>query len=148
MDIQRAPISLDLRNALTKHTYDVVASIHEAHADLGPGMPEYLYQEALTISLREHGFAPEKEFQFHPLYHSQCMDSFLKMDIMVPLATGNVIIECKAIKELSERERYQLYGYLRGTEYPVGILVNFGTWPKAQIERYYYNKEEKTIRAF
>jgi len=49
---------------------------------------------------------------------------------------------------LGDRERYQLYGYLRGTGFPIGILVNFGSWPKAEIERYYYNPTTKEIRAF
>ena len=39
-----------------------------------------------------------------------------------------------------------VYVILRGTSFPIAILVNFGTWPKAQIERYYYHDD--IIRAF
>lgn len=68
------------------------------------------------------------------------------LDLMMPMNRGNVIIECKSIKELSSRERYQTFGYLRATEFPIAILVNFGSWPKAEIERYYY--KDGVIRAF
>ncbi len=70
------------------------------------------------------------------------------MDILVPTPTCNVVVECKAIARLTEKERLQLFGYLRGTEFPIGLLVNFGTYPKAQIERYYYDKNTNTIKAF
>ena len=47
---------------------------------------------------------------------------------------------------LTEKEHYQTFGYLRGTGWPVAILVNFGAGPKAQIERFYNN--EGTIEVF
>lgn len=148
LSIERVPLNPELKQRLINHTYPVIGCIQNAHSNLGPGMPEYIYQEALTTELIVQGFLPEKEYQHHPVYRGKIMESYLKMDVMVPMAQGNVIIECKAIKELTDRERYQLYGYLRGTEFSVGILVNFGTWPKAQIERYYYDREKKIIRAF
>ena len=148
MDLSNVTISPELKEQLVKHCYDIIGCIHETHKDLGPGMPEYIYQEALTITLREHGFEPQKEYIHHPVYHGKELESYLKMDVMVPLPKGNVIIEAKAIKELSPKELYQTFGYLRGTEFPIAILVNFGTWPKAQIQRYYYNRETKLINAF
>ena len=148
MDLSKVVIANELKEKLVKHCFDVIACIHEAHRDLGPGMPEYIYQEALTISLLEHGFKPVKEYQHHPIYHVRELESYLKMDLMVPMPAGNVIIECKAIKELTLKEQYQTFGYLRGTDFPIAILVNFGTWPKAQIQRYYYDKGSKLIYAF
>ena len=65
------------------------------------------------------------------------MDAYLKMDLVVESPVGNVIIECKALTQLTEREHYQTFGYLRATGWPIALLVNFGTSPKARIERYY-----------
>lgn len=50
-----------------------------------------------------------------------------------------IIVECKAITQLSEWEHYQTFGYLRATKFPIAILVNFGTERRAQIERYHYS---------
>ena len=68
------------------------------------------------------------------------MKAYLKMDLVVENKIGNIIIECKALSSLTEKEHYQTFGYLRGTGWPVAILVNFGASPKAQIERYYCEK--------
>lgn len=74
------------------------------------------------------------------------LKTYLKMDIVVIMPRGNVIIECKAISELKEEEHYQTFSYLRGTKFPIAILVNFGTFGRAQIERFYF--KDNSIMAF
>lgn len=120
--------------------------MHYVHKDLGPGLPEYCYQEALAISIEKSIAKPYREQQFHPLFEGKPLESYVKMDLVVPKSRGNVIVECKSIKTLTDKERYQTFGYLRATGCPIAILCNFGTWPKAEIERYYY--KEGKIFAF
>ena len=60
------------------------------------------------------------------------------MDLVVESSMGNIIVECKELTQLTEKEHYQIFGYLRATQFPIGILVNFGTDRRAQIERYHY----------
>lgn len=148
MEISKVALTKEIREKLISYCYDVIGCIQVTHKELGPGMPEYIYQEALVISLQEKGYSPLKEYIHHPLFHGKELKSYQKMDIMIPMPKGNIIIECKAIKELKFEEQYQTWGYLRGTEFPIAILVNFGTWPKAEIHRYYYDKENKAIHAF
>ena len=62
------------------------------------------------------------------------------MDLVVESPMGNIIIECKALTQLTEKEHYQTFGYLRATGWPIAILVNFGTERRAQIERYYFDQ--------
>lgn len=125
------------RQELKQACYGVIGCMQEVHKQLGPGLPEYIYQEALTTELSIHGFTVHKEMEYHPIYRGQQMKSYLKMDLVVESAKGNIIIECKALSALTEKEHYQTIGYLRGTGWPIAILVNFGTSPKAQIERFY-----------
>ena len=80
------------------------------------------------------------------VHDGEQLESYIKMDMVVMMPRGNVIIECKSIKAITDKEQFQTFGYLRGTLFPIAILVNFGTWPKAQIERYYYH--DGVIRAF
>ena len=131
---------------LKQHIYDVVGALWEVHKELGPGLNEYCYQEALNKKLKEHFSNTHKEFEFHPVFEGQPLESFVKMDLMIEGKRGNVIVECKSIKEITDKERYQTFGYLRATGFPIALLVNFGTWPKAQIERYYYH--DNKIKAF
>ena len=125
------------RHELIQITYGIIGCLQEVHNQLGPGLPEYIYQEALAMELTTNGFTVHKEQQFHLTYRGTPLQSFLKMDLVVETPVGNVIIECKALSQLTEREHYQTFGYLRATGWPVALLVNFGTSPKARIERYY-----------
>ena len=130
------------RQQLVQATYDVVGCLHDVYRQLGPGLPEYIYQEALAKSFTAKGLTFTKEQEFHPLFMGQPLEAYLKMDLVVDARIGKIIIECKAITQLSEREHYQTFGYLRATQYPVAILVNFGTDHRAQIERYHYTNGE------
>ena len=127
------------RQELIRACYGIIGCMQEVHNQLGPGLPEYIYQEALVTELTAKGYTIHKELEYHPLYRGQAMKAYLKMDLVVENEVGKVIVECKALTQLTEREHYQTFGYLRGTGWPIAILVNFGTSPKAQIERYHYN---------
>ena len=149
MQISNSPIEPILHKRLKDYCYDIIACMHYVHDNLGPGLPEYIYQEALTIRLRMSGYEKtEKEYRHFPIFDGIQLQSFVKMDLMVPLERGNIVIECKSLTQLSDKERFQTFGYLRATEFPIAILVNFGTWPKAQIERYYFDRHSKVVRAF
>lgn len=127
------------RQELKQACYGIIGCMQEVHNQLGAGLPEYIYQEALTTELEAAGYIVHKELEYHPSYKGKEMKAYLKMDLVVESSIGRIIIECKALTQLTEREHYQTFGYLRGTGWPVAILVNFGAYPKAQIERYYLN---------
>lgn len=139
-------MSHQLREELKQYVYPIIACMHDVHNELGCGLPEYVYQEALHKLLTMRGFDARREFQYHPIFMGEPLKTYLKMDIVVIMPRGNVIIECKAIYELKEEEHYQTFSYLRGTKFPIAILVNFGTFGRAQIERFYF--KDNSIMAF
>ena len=49
-----------------------------------------------------------------------------------------MIVEIKALKELSDEHRAQVHNYLKATGYRLGMLVNFGQHSKLQYERIVY----------
>lgn len=134
------------KSELTDACYGIIGCIFEVYKQLGAGMPEYIYQEALYSELTATGCTVHKELEYHPLYKGVEMKAYLKMDLVVESSIGNIIIECKALTQLSEKEHYQTFGYLRGTGWPVAILVNFGASPKVQLERFHNNNG--TIEVF
>lgn len=146
MQVDRTPLPLEEHTRLKRYVYDIISCLQYVHNDLGPALPEYVYQEALAYLIGKQIVKPLREYQYNPVFDGKILNSFVKMDLVVPMPSGNVIIECKSISKLSERERFQTFGYLRATNFPFAILVNFGTWPKAEIERYYWNNG--IIRAF
>ena len=138
MRIVREDIPEALKKELKEYVYDIIGAMHEVYRQLDNGLPEYVYQEALARQLSLIGLGEViKEQTFHPLYHGEPLESYVKIDLVVQRPRGNVIIECKSIKELTDKERFQTCGYLTATGYSIALLVNFGTFPKAQIERYY-----------
>jgi GxxExxY protein len=146
LSISRSILDPELRQSLIQYVYGVIGCMQYVHRQLGPAMPEYIYQEALCRKLIKEQFDVRRELIYHPSFDGASLESYIKMDMVVMLPHGNVIIECKSIKSITDREQFQTFGYLRGTSFPIAILVNFGTWPKAQIERYYYH--DGIIRAF
>jgi len=109
-------------------------------------MVEYVYQEALYKTLLKKGYNVIKEYNHHPVFDGQQLKSSIQMDMVVFRPEGNVIIECKSIADIGDREQMQTFGYMCGTQFPYAIIANFGTYPKAQVERYHF--ENNTIHAF
>ena len=126
------------RQELVQACYDVVGCLHEVYKQLGAGLPEYIYQEALTKQMVKQGLKVHKEYPFHPLFNGEPLEAYLKMDIVVESLVGNIIVECKALTQRTDKEHYPFFGYMRATKFPIGILVNFGTDRRAQIKRYHY----------
>lgn len=126
------------RQELTGACYDLIGCLHEVYKELGSGLPEYIYQEAVAKMLKAKGLVFHKEMKFHPTFMGEPLEAYLKMDLVVESSVGNIIVECKALTQLTEKEHYQTFGYLRATQWPIAILVNFGTDRRAQIERFHY----------
>lgn len=126
------------KSELVKASYDVIGCILEVYKQLGAGLPEYIYQEAVAKVLKAKGIVFYKEMKFHPTFMGEQLESYIKMDLVVESPAGNIIVECKALTQLTEKEHYQTFGYLRATKFPIAILVNFGTDRRAQIERFHY----------
>ncbi len=103
------------KTELVNATYGIVGAMIEVYKNLGAGLPEYIYQEALLAELQANGFTAHKELELHPIYKGKPLNAYLKMDMVVETSIGNVIVECKALTALTEREHYQTFGYLRGT---------------------------------
>lgn len=149
MYISREPLNELFRHGLVDLCYDIIGCVHSTYKELSPGLPEPIFQESLLIALHEAGYIEaEREYHHYPVFRGTRLSSHVQLDLMVPKQGKNIIIECKSITKISDRERLQLFGYLRATEFPVGILVNFGTYPKAEVERYYYDAKSRSIKAF
>jgi GxxExxY protein len=60
------------------------------------------------------------------------------------ICLDSIIIECKAVEQLTVNHRAQLFNYMRLTKLPIGLLVNFSQ-KSATIERYVYNHTTREI---
>lgn len=119
--------------------YQIIGAAMLVHRNLGGGLLEPIYNEALVMELEDRGIKGEPE-KFLPCYYKKrLMKKYYKMDIVV----DDIVIELKSVQKLIPAHRAQLFNYLRLTRQPIGLLINFGG-DSLQGERYAYDEEANT----
>ena len=92
------------------------------HREFGPGLFESVYEAVLAGRLRKRGFVVERQVQVKAVFDGQIFDPAFKIDILVD---GRLVLEIKAVDQLSKAHGKQLLTYLRLLKQPVGLLLNF-----------------------
>ncbi|MBO4380009.1 MAG: GxxExxY protein [Muribaculaceae bacterium] len=116
--------------------YEIIGAAMKVHSELGWGLLEPIYNEALHIELLERGIISESEKKVQCYYKNYALEKYYMVDMMV----GDIILELKSVGDLTSAHRAQLFNYLRLTKKPFGILINFGE-KSLQSERYGYVEE-------
>lgn len=113
-------------------SYKIMGACFEGYNDKGCGFLEPVYQECLEIELRLQSipFVAQKplliSYKGQPLKHRYQAD-FICYD--------EIILEIKAVSTLANEHRAQVLNYLNATGLKLGLLVNFGHYPKLEYER-------------
>lgn len=82
------------------------------------------------MNLQQIPFVPQKEIGL--MYKGEILKQRYKPDF---ICYDKIILELKATTEITNEYRAQVFNYLRATKYKLGLLINFGHYPKVQIER-------------
>lgn len=88
---------------------------------VGPGYAENVYQGALAHELRLRDIPNQREYNTQLLYKKHEL-GIIRVDLVV---NGNLVVELKALKKISESHKKQVRAYLISTGLPTGVLVNF-----------------------
>ena len=105
-------------------TYEIRGAIYDVYKDLGPGLLESVYEEALCFELEQRGLKVERQVQVPITYKGNVLKTELRLDIIVE---DTVIVALKSVEEMKKVFAKQLLTYLRLMNKRVGILVNFNT---------------------
>ncbi len=122
-------------------TYALIGAAMEVHRELGHGFLEAVYKEALGIELKSRGIPFEREVLLTIYYKSMPLETKYKADFV---CFGNIIIEAKAISELTGSHRAQTINYLQATKYHRSLLINFGK-PSLHHERLVWGYKDATL---
>ena len=103
-------------------TEKIIKSYFKVYNTLGYGFLEKVYENAMVIELRKNGLEVKCQYPITVLFNNEIVGEYYA-DIIV---NGIVVIELKAVKEISEEHEYQLINYLKATKIELGLLLNFG----------------------
>ena len=115
-----------------RESFEINSCIYAVNRKLGTGFLESVYQEALEIELRRKNipFLPQKELEI--IYDGIPLSNKYIADF---ICYEKIIIELKAVKNINNQHKAQLMNYLAATGFKLGLLVNFNSYPKAEIIR-------------
>ena len=106
----------------TDITRKVIGCAMKVHRQLGNGFQEVIYQRALAIEMRNEGLEFEREREMDIRYNGIFIGT-RRVDFLVADA---VMVELKAITEVTEANKAQIINYLEAYELEIGLLINFG----------------------
>jgi GxxExxY protein len=115
-----------------EESYRIRGAVFEVYREMGCGFLEAVYQECLEKELRKASipFVAQQELVIY--YKNEALKQTYKPDFICFM---KIIVELKAVKELCNEHRAQIHNYLKATGHELAFLVNFGHYPKVEIER-------------
>ncbi len=113
--------------------YLIRGAIFEVYTEMGNGFAEEVYQQCLEREFVFRGIPFEAKKELRLFYKGAPIDKTYIPDFF---CYDKIIVEIKAVSELVKEHRKQLMNYLRITGCKLGLLVNFGAYPKAVVEQW------------
>ena len=114
-------------------TYRIRGACFEVYKEKGSGFLEAVYQECFAIELGMQGIPFVAQQKLALTYKGRPLETQYVPDF---ICFGLIIIELKAVTELTDTHRAQLHNYVKAADLRLGLLINFGHHPKVEIERY------------
>jgi GxxExxY protein len=122
MDIEKEPVfRVDCDEGLIKQTIDSAFTVHN---ELGPGLLESVYENALLYELKERGILAKQQVPIPVLYKGNDVGIGYRADILVE---DVLLLELKTVESFASIHLAQVMTYLRLMNLKRGFLLNFNT---------------------
>ena len=105
-----------------EETFKIIGICMEVHRNLGPGLLEVVYKDALEIEFKANYIPFEREKEFSIEYKGVILPHKFYADFIV---NEDIVLEVKAVKEFSGEHTAQVLNYMKLSESEIGLLVNF-----------------------
>jgi GxxExxY protein len=113
-----------------EESYGIIGAAMEVHKELGAGFLESVYQEAFELELQKQEIPYEREKLLNIFYRSIVQKQGQKLDKRYMadfVCYGKIVVELKALGELSTDHKAQILNYLKTSGLKLGLLINFGS---------------------
>ena len=106
-----------------RETFAIIGAAMEVDRQLGHGFLELVYQTALALEFQDRGIPYAAEVALPIKYKGKLLTCTYRADF---ICFKNVIVETKAIAQLTGADDAQLINQLKATGFHRGLLQNFG----------------------
>ena len=106
-----------------EESYNIVGACMEVHTQLGCGFLEPVYQEASALEFLSKSIPFKKEFNLKINYKGNILEKTYVADF---ICYDKIVVEFKALGQLTTQHEAQVINYLRATNFKLGLLINFG----------------------
>ena len=115
---------------LENKTKKIIGIAYDVMNELGCGFREKAYENAMVREFQLQSIPYDQQRQFSLNYKDTTVDTLIP-DLIV---FDQIIVDTKTIKHITDRELAQMLSYLKATQLPLGLIINFGN-PKVEIKR-------------
>ena len=115
-----------------EESYAIIGACFEVYNEKGCGFLEPVYQECLGIEFEYQRIPAIAKPSLTLGYRGRTLKQTYEPDYV---CFSKIIVELKAISALTDEHRAQLLNYLHATGFELGLLLNFGHYPKLEYER-------------
>ena len=123
----------DTKLIYPEECYAIRGAIFEVYHELGNGFREEVYQQCFERELAARGIPFDAKRELKIFYKGEPIEKTYIPDFV---CYDKIIVEIKAVDALSAEHRSQVMNYLKLTRFKLGLLVNFGSYPKAAVEHW------------
>jgi GxxExxY protein len=124
-----------------RESYAIIGACFEVYNEKGCGFLEPVYQECLGIEFEYQQAPAIPKPSLSLSYRGRTLIQTYEPDYV---CFGKIIVELKAVSALTDEHRAQLLNYSHATGFELGLLVNFGHYPKLEYERIAKTQRIKT----
>ena len=101
----------------------IIKAAINVHKELGPGLLESVYQTCMVIELTKMALKIQSEVPVPIIYQGEkVMNEGFRLDLLVE---DQIVVELKSVEQIQPIHLKQLLTYLRLSEKPLGLLINF-----------------------
>lgn len=122
-----------------QESYQIRGACFTVWNTLGSAFKESAIDKALTKEIEKRGLQVEDQKRLAIMYDGEKIGTYIPDKVI----EEKIILELKRKAFLTKQDTHNFWNYLRGSEYKLGFLVNFGD-DKLEIKRVVYDQTRKT----